>query len=103
VYRTARSKDGHCPPPATEEGEEARFVFSRQAEEGWTSTPYKPLNLSIGDLHRLDLETQRTSRRLDPEPERLTTVLYKTLWRRRDLYRPRRKTACAGERLERFP
>jgi hypothetical protein len=79
VYDAVRSKDGHGPPSATEEGEKVRFACAGQAEQGWTSAPHKPLNLSIGDIYRLGLKTQGTSRGFDPAPEPLHTVLYKTV------------------------
>ena len=79
-----------------------RFAGAGQAEQGWTSTPHKPLNLSIGDIDWLGLQTQGTSRCLDPAPEPLSTVLCKIGWRGRDLNGPRRQGACACERLERF-
>ena len=75
---------------------------SRDAQQGWTSAPHKLLNLRIGDLYRLGLKTEGTSYRLDPTPERLTTVLCKTRWRVREFHCPRRQAACVCERLEHF-
>ena len=57
VSSVVRPKDGHRPPPATAEGEKVRFACPGQAEQGWTSAPHKPLNLSIGDSYRLGLQT----------------------------------------------
>ena len=85
MYRAIRPEDGYRPPPATEEGEKVRFACTGQAEQGWTSAPHKPLDLSIGDIYRLGLKTQGTSRCLDPAPERLSTVSCKIVWRGRDL------------------
>ena len=62
-----------------------RFACAGQAEQGWTSAPHKPLNLSIGDIYRLGLKTQGPSRCLDPAPEPLSTVSCKIVWRGRDL------------------
>jgi len=81
-----RPKDGHRPPPATEESEKVRFAYAGQAEQGWTSTPHKPRNLSIEDIYRLGLQTQGASRCLDPAPEPLSTVSCKIVWRGWDLY-----------------
>jgi len=63
-----------------------RFACAGQEEKGGTSAPHKLLNLSIGDIYRLGLKTQGTSRCLDPAPEPLSTVSCKTVWRERDLY-----------------
>jgi hypothetical protein len=85
VEEVVRPQEGHRPPPAPEEGEKVRFAGAGQAEEGWTSAPHQPLNLSIGDLYRLGLQAQGPSRCLDPAPKPLSTVSCQIVWRGRDL------------------
>ena len=50
-------EDGYRPPSATEKGEKARLTRTGPAEEGRASPPHKLLDLGIGGVHRLGLET----------------------------------------------
>ena len=45
------------PPSATEKGEKARLTRTGPAEEGRASPPHELLDLGIGGVHRLGLET----------------------------------------------
>jgi hypothetical protein len=97
-----RSKEGYHPTPATKESEEARLAHAGYAQQGWTGAPHQPLNLRIGSLYRLDLQTEGPRRRFDPTPERLTVVLGKTWWQGREFHRPRRQATGVCEGHEHF-
>ena len=56
-------------PIATQEPEEPRPCFVREAEQGGARPPEELIHIRIGDLDRLRLEAEPAGRRFDPRLE----------------------------------